>query len=258
VVVAYPSLHLQGVDAAGTPVSAWFTNPITGAFVALPLIDEAAFWGFIQAQWASYRAFRVEQPRQARRLLGLLLNASSADDFLELRGSKVVGIVDALTSMVLPPQAPKFPSNRLRRAFLSAVREHIRIEAAQYLLPDPDDAPGRRERWGEEMARKATDIVRLSFRELIVQMYAVLRIDIDEAALEYFIVSRNELIHEARFVCQREDPEHPPAGWPFATPAEEYFWLLRFVDRLVLRKLDYRGPFVDRCRRDGSQVAAEA
>ena len=248
-------LHMEGIDATHNVVSAWLPNAITGPFVPLPLIEESTLWTFMQAQWASYSAFRAENVKQARRLLGLLLNATSSDDFLELRGLKLAGTVDALSSLVLPNELPRiFISNGRRDAFLSDLREHIRGSAENYLIPDPPEDLGRQVRWIAQITEKTNELLRPSFRESLGRVCEILAIPTESLDIPRFIQSRNELVHEARFICQRAKP---PDDWPFAEPAHEYYSMLRFVDRLVLRALHYRGVFIDRFARDGSLIPAD-
>jgi len=248
-------LHLEGVDAAETPVSAWLSSAITGPFARLPLIQSDMLWEFLESQGITYAEFRDAQPAQARRLLGIVMNAIAGDDFLELRGLKLASTVDALLTIVLPPDRPRqFVSSNRRDDFMTAVRRDIRARAAEFLPPDPPDDLGRQARWSEQIALRSNDILRPSFRELIDQLCGVLKINVEPAEISQFIRSRNELVHEARYVCQRTNH---PAGWPFTEPAQEYLWMLRFVDLLVLRTLGYRGSFLDRSGRGETLVAAE-
>jgi hypothetical protein len=99
-------LRVEGLAANGSVVTAWAANAITGPFVALPMIDEQEFWTFLRDQGPSYLEFRTTHVTHARRLLGMLLNATASDDFLELRGLKLAGAVDALAKIVLPSDEP--------------------------------------------------------------------------------------------------------------------------------------------------------
>lgn len=249
-------LHLEGLNAEGAAVSAWLSARITGPFIRLPLIADAAFWPFVREQWATYQAFRQAEPAHARRLLGMLMNATSSDDFLELRGLKLASAVDALTTIVLPSPRPNpFVSNGRRDAFLSTIRQAIRDHAPTALRPDTTQTPDHQARWTQQMTDKAPELVRPAFRELIQELCDVLAIAVPPEDTAQFIRARNELVHEARYVCQRVTV---PDGWPFTSPAQEYFWLLRYVDRLVLRTLGYRGPFLDRSVRGRAQLPADA
>lgn len=57
-----------------------------------------------------------------------------------------------------------------------------------------------------------------------------------------FVATRNRLVHAGRF---RADPISPVPGCRFASPAEEYMFLLSFIDRFFLRLFGYTGPFID-------------
>ncbi len=247
-------VYQEGLNADGRPAWTFMPNPITGPYVGLPLIKEGSLWQFIQQQWDSYAAFRAGNLSQARRLLGLLLNATADDDFMELRGSKLATTIDAVVSMVIgaDPEASQFRSRGSRSAFLKELRAFIARELPPHLVESI--SPETKENIAHDVGLRSGDILRLSFRNAIRQTCNKIRIAIDDADTKQFVRSRNELIHEARFLCQ--NPERPQ-DWPFTKTHEEYFWMLRFVDRVVLRTIGYRGPFLDRCTRDGSELPAE-
>jgi len=247
--------YQEGLDVNGLPVTGFISNAITGPYVGLPLIKEDALWEFMQQQWNSYAAFRAENLSQARRLLGLLLNATADDDFMELRGSKLATTIDAVVTMVIGtnPEAVPFLSARTRKAFGKALREFIRTDLPSRLREDL--SPEIVDAVVSEMTDKSNELLRLSFRNAIRRTCNAIQIELEEADISRFVRARNELIHEGRYVCQSPAP---PGDWPFAKTAEEYFWMLRFVDRVVLRTIKYRGAFLDRCTRDGSEVPAES
>jgi len=60
-----------------------------------------------------------------------------------------------------------------------------------------------------------------------------------------FVRCRNSLVHTSRFYCERADDDNRATVLPHPSPAEEYFWLLNFMDRLPLRLVNYRGPYID-------------
>jgi hypothetical protein len=134
------------------------------------------------------------------------------------------------------------------------VRAHIRKNAGELLLPDEPETLGRQAEWIRQMTEKAPELVRRSFRELIEEVCRSLQMVVEPADTATFIRARNELVHEGRFVSQRANP---PADWLFAQPSDEYFWMLRFADRLVLRTLGYRGAFLDRSSRGAQRVDEE-
>jgi hypothetical protein len=55
-----------------------------------------------------------------------------------------------------------------------------------------------------------------------------------------FVDSRNSLIHNARFYCERQNPECANEE-----KAKEYFFLINFINILFLRLLGYNGSYID-------------
>lgn len=248
-------LHLEGLDPSGTVTRAWVSNAIAGPFVSMPLIDETSRWDVVAGHWQQFSEFYTAHQGHARRLIGLLLNATADDDFLEVRGAKLATTVEALTTVLVGNSVPTgFATPADGKAFCRAVRTHIEAEASSRLADDTADNVGAKEQRIAELTQKANNLLQPTFRQLISQVHRVLRLSIDVEQVRRFIVSRNELVHEARFVCQRDTS---PVGWPYPSPADEYFAMLLFVDRLLLRTVGFRGPFVDRAARDGSLAPAE-
>lgn len=187
-------------------------------------------------------------------LLGLITNATAADDFLELRGLKLGAFVEVLTRMVVAkPQSP-FAEKKGEKEFHEKLRGYIRELADDLLADDLPEQQGRKAKLVEQMTEKTRDLVRPPFREMIAQLCSSLNIAVEEAEIARFVKSRNELVHESRYVSQRV--KRPPE-WPFDKPEKEYFWMVRFADRLILRFLGYRGAFIDRSALDGSEYPPE-
>lgn len=248
-------LHLEGLDPFGAVTHAWVTNAIAGPYVNMPLIDEASRWDVVSGHWQQFSEFYAAHRRHARRLIGWLLNATADDDFLEVRGAKLATTVEALTTVVVGDSVPTgFATPADRVAFRDAIQAHIEAEAMPRLADDTADIVDAKERRIAELKHKANNLLQPTFRQQISEVHRVLRLSMDVEQVRRFIASRNELVHEARFVCQRDTP---PGGWPYPGPAGEYFAMLLFVDRLLLRTIGYRGPFVDRAARDGTLAPAE-
>ncbi len=248
-------LHLEGLDASGAVTDAWVSNAITGPFLSLPVIEEARRWGVVAEHWQRFADFYAAHRLHARRLIGLLLNATADDDFLEVRGAKLATTVEALTTVVVGNPVPTgFATQADRRAFRNAVQTHVEAEAKAWLVDDTPGTPGVKEQRIDELKQKVNNLFHPTFRQQIAEMHRVLQLDMDADQVRRFVTSRNELVHEVRFVCQRDTP---PDDWPHRSPAAEYFAMLLLVDRLLLRTIGYRGPFVDRAARDGTLAPAE-
>lgn len=248
-------LHLEGLDVSGTVTHVWVSNAITGKFQNLPLIDEARRWDVVAEHWQRFSEFYSAHLLHARRLIGLILNATADDDFLEVRGAKLATTIDALTTVVVGDSVPTgFATRAERTAFRDAVQVHVEAEAIARLVDDTEGTIGDKEHRIAELKLKVDNLLHPTFRQQISETHRALQLDMDADQARRFVRSRNELVHEARFVCQRDAP---PNDWPYQSPAAEYFAMLLFVDRLLLRTIGYRGPFVDRAARDGALAPAE-
>lgn len=246
-------LRFDGLNDLGDTVRGSVFNAITGPYSPLRLLYDASFWQFLQAHWVSYSEFRGKSIKPARMLLGLITNATSADDFLELRGLKLSAFVEVLARIVIDHDPSPFTKKRDEQEFHEKLRAHI-CELADALLADPPEAPGRKAKLIEQMTEKTRDLVRPPFREMIAKLCGSLNIAVEDEEIAVFVKMRNELVHESRYVSQRAKQ---PSEWRFDTPDKEYFWMVRFADRLVLRFLGYRGAFIDRLARDGSEFPSD-
>jgi hypothetical protein len=63
-----------------------------------------------------------------------------------------------------------------------------------------------------------------------------------------FVMSRNKLVHEGHFYCERATDQERARVTPLSTVYSEWFWLLHFVDRLFLRAIGYEGKYLTRLR----------
>lgn len=245
-------LHIEGLDSSGIPVAASIPNQKTSPFMAFPMIREESFWAFVRENWSKHERFLNEKRLHARRLLGILLNATSEEDFLETRGIKLATLMDALlTILEAKSKDALFGSRSMDKNFESELRKKVRALVEKHLVAIHPSDEAARALICEQVASRSTGILNPTFAEQIRNACIRLRIQVEESDLGFFVKSRNELVHEARFVCQKK----PPSDWPYSTPEAEYFSMLRFVDRFVLRTIGYRGPYVDRS--SGGEFAAD-
>jgi hypothetical protein len=73
----------------------------------------------------------------------------------------------------------------------------------------------------------------------------------DAGEVAVFLKSRNSLVHTGLFYCQHYDDNAVliQKGLP-TTPQEEYFYIMSFLDRLMLKLLGYSGPYLDWGKQD--------
>ena len=83
---------------------------------------------------------------------------------------------------------------------------------------------------------------RKTFKQQLRELLDALGLDYCDNDLNRFVASRNKLVHEGRFYCEKASNEERTRIIPFVTPSIEWFWLLHFVDRIILKASGYRGP----------------
>lgn len=76
---------------------------------------------------------------------------------------------------------------------------------------------------------------RVSFKTMIIKICEFYRIDFDKKELQLVIDSRNSLIHQGKYLCERQKTLSK-------TPFEEYLFIISFMDSAILRILGYDGP----------------
>ncbi len=83
---------------------------------------------------------------------------------------------------------------------------------------------------------------RKRFKQQLRELLDALGLDYCDNDLSRFVASRNKLVHEGRFYCEMASNQERTRIIPFDSPSIEWFWLLHFVDRIILKASGYRGP----------------
>lgn len=91
-------------------------------------------------------------------------------------------------------------------------------------------------------------INRASFREKIDFLLTQIDAEYEEEEVRRFIKYRNCLIHRGRFYCSLPK-ERQSGNMALHSPSDEYFFMVEFMDRLLLRIVGYAGKYVDASER---------
>ena len=83
---------------------------------------------------------------------------------------------------------------------------------------------------------------RTTFKDQLRELLAAIDLDYCDDDLKRFVASRNMLVHEVRFYCEKASNQGKDSILPFDSPTKEWFWLLHFVDRIILKASGYSGP----------------
>ncbi len=180
----------------------------------------------------------------ARKAVGLTnavidtyLDAKAEGDFLEVRGLKLVVAVemlkaafqDATRTSSLAIALEDF--EKLRPALKEAVKDAIVGETT----------PEQRCVVYENLA----GLNRVPFSAQLRRLCSAVKLPLDDTDLRRFVASRNRLVHEGHFYCEKASERDRDALTPLGSQVEEWFWLLHFVDRLFLKAAGYSGAYVD-------------
>lgn len=86
----------------------------------------------------------------------------------------------------------------------------------------------------KEIIVKIPELNRKSFKSILCNMFNRIGLTINDEDLNKIIKIRNSLVHTGKF-----------AKIPDFTPAEQYFFLISILDKIMLKILSYDGPMLD-------------
>lgn len=174
--------------------------------------------------------------RDWRKMNGLIagfLDARLESDYAEARGIKTVVVLEMLKNLfvdeysikVWEPILPQLLRKNIGAAIKKALKENnVPSEATRIVL--------------EKLAHFDP-----SFRRLVLYMIEQLGLIEDQKTVKAIVAARNNLVHTGQFVSAKDPLKGKDLG--FLDAGHEFFSLLSFVDRILLRVIGYRGMYVD-------------
>ncbi len=227
-------------DRDGSVISRIHSARITKPYAPLSVIDPSDNAGqtqaFIRQCLPVYQAKKRPFGLNAG-LIDSFLDAKLEEDWLQVRGIKVVVTAEMLKSAFLrnstnPVAGTLVPKNEFRR-----LKEDMK-DALTALVHGHEFSPDVSAR----MAEKLSDLNRRSFREIFERFCEDIRLDA-AGDLDRFIKARNNLVHTGYFFLRSgADQEVEDSN----RASEEYLFILDFMDRAFLKLLGYSGPYEDR------------
>lgn len=233
-------------NGAGKPIQRTHCSRITKPFCPLPIIDPRPEGRdetktFIEQSYPVYVEKRDDW-RLNRGAIDAYLDARMEQDYLQMRGVKLVVAMEMLKSVFLDlPDSP--------------VREYVINETDfEKLIPSikaeldkifVDNNINRSYREAIYSAKKVEGLNRRSFRHILGKLCKHIGLQVTEEDIEHFITCRNKLIHRGRFYCEIAKPEEREKCEPLPSPADEYFFLLNFLDRIFLKLLGFSGQYIN-------------
>jgi hypothetical protein len=164
------------------------------------------------------------------------LDAKSEGDFLQVRALKLVIAVEMLKAEYATIEGGDFLIVP-RRDF------DARVPALKKALKTglPNSTPEQR----CAIYSNLKGVNRTPFSLQLQRLCAAVQMSLSKDELDRFVASRNKLVHEGHFYCERATDQESAKLRPLPDVRSEWFWLLHFVDRLFLRALGYEGPYID-------------
>ncbi len=178
-----------------------------------------------------------EQVGLTHAVINTYLDAKSEGDFLQVRALKLVVSVEMLKASFLDKSGSDpliFSSDKL-----DGLRPKLQA-AIKKVLSDTSAADQR-----DAVYANIRGLNRTPFRRQLQDLCKAVRMPVDNDEIKRFVASRNKLVHEGHFYCERATEQERAELAPLPSLQSEWFWLLHFVDRLFLRAIDYEGMYID-------------
>jgi hypothetical protein len=234
------SLSTPLYDKNGVCLSATHSAKSTKIYCPLSLIDnEQETKVFLEQTWSTYVANR-ECYELDRGTIDAYLGAKAENDYLELRAVKLAVAMEAVKAVMLKA------GNTFVGEYILAQDDfkHLRLALEKFLR---DELKARNVDSADRNAvyRKLPELNRRAFKELLTDLLAHIQLAVAKQELDLFVKCRDSLVHQVRFYCQTATPEDRQHIPPLPTPADEYFFLVNFLDKVMLKLLGYSGTYND-------------
>ena len=223
---------------SGHPVRSCHCSRVTKPYCPLPVIDPRQREDlslFLATAMPTY-VQRRESWGLAAGLFDAYLDAKSETDYLQVRGVKLAVVMEMLKESFL--QVSGYQQLNMPKGKFRTIVRCIKTE-----LKRPHHDLEKRQR--DVAYRNLEGLNRVPFGDILDALCSKLQLNVPKRDRTLFVQCRNSLIHTGHFYCETAGTEERSTVVPHPSSAEEYFWLLHFLDRLFLRLVAYEGPYVD-------------
>lgn len=227
--ISWTSFNIFGSDDE-LPLYSVYLNPITRNYVGNALIQETPQHHtktFLEKGFMRYK--ELDEDFQIRRIARAYVETRNGP-FLETR-TMLIGILTEYLANI--------------QARLEGRISLMQDEEFNQVLPYIEDAINRaveevfdrvskkkRERSKKAMLSKIRDFNRRPLDWKLARLAKWLELELTDKEVSNFITTRDTLVHTARFPQELQ-------------PTEYWKQMLHFLDRIILRLFDYRGPYYD-------------
>jgi hypothetical protein len=176
---------------------------------------------------------RMGDWRKTSGLIAAFLDARLENDYAEARGIKTVVVLEMLKELFVEEYSQKVWEPLLPQALRRKIGTVVKKALKENDIP-PEAAGAVRDKLGQWDP---------SFRRLVLYMIEQLGLDEDEKTVKAIVAARNSLVHAGQFVSVRDPARGKDLG--FADAGHEFFTLLSFVDRILLRAVGHAGMYTN-------------
>lgn len=214
---------------------------VTKGYIPLPLIDlrggSKLLENFLEVVGNKGRFSKNKLVFLPQSVIDTCLDAKAEGDYLQPRALKLVIAVEMLKAEfqldrdISPLGIPEIEYDHLRKLIKDAVRGAIKNKTTSTQR--------------SIIYSNLGGLNRTTFKDQLRELLAALDLDYCDDDLKRFVASRNMLVHEVRFYCEKASNQGKDSILPFDSPTKEWFWLLHFVDRIILKASGYSGPYLN-------------
>lgn len=192
---------------------------------------------FLQSAIPTY-VIRRDEWNMASGLIDAYLDSKAEADYLETRGVELAVAMEMLKEAFL--KVSGYQTLVRPESEFTALAPHLKAAIKDVLTAHDWTGSERATMYGN-----LAGLNRVSFRDIVTSMCKHLELELPGSDISLFVKCRNSLVHQGRFYCKSATTMERQAVLPHVTPAEEYLWLVHVMDRLFLRLVGYRGPYID-------------
>jgi hypothetical protein len=215
------------------------SSRVTKAYCPLPVIDPRHpkdTETFLETTIPRYLTAK-DKWRLATGLVDAYLDAKAEADYLQVRGVKLAVAMEMLKEAFVIAGQPEFARSE---AEFKVLEDDLKKAVGTVLCQHEWSSSQRAIVYGN-----LRGLNRLPFREHVTAICKDLDLALPESDVKLFVRCRDSLVHRGRFYTETANGEERHSVPPHPTPTHEYFWLVHVLDRLFLRIVGYRGPYID-------------
>jgi hypothetical protein len=176
------------------------------------------------------------EARDWRKMNGLIaayLDARLETDYAEARGIKTAVVMEMLKNLFINEYSSKVWEPLLPQSLRKNIRTVIKRALKESSIPSEAGSVVEEKLAGFDP----------SFRRLVLYMIEQLGLIEDKTTVKAIVAARNNLVHTGQFVSVKDPVKGKDLG--FLDAGHEFFSLLSFVDRILLRVVGYHGVYAD-------------